>query len=308
MEGKVDETMRQNLGESNVVLPICTPDFCERLQETDSSAAFEYRLTLTALREKTKRIFPIRLWGEAAAAVPPELRGLDVYDMTTNEAYTRSVLHRLLPALAGPSESYSAALSTLQTEVLSQKPALPEPQLLREGVLDAIDARFSTSLTVWLTGSKGMGKTHCALAWAHRHQAAFLSAQENQLPLWSAVLDGPKGDSTEARQAVFDHIPAFVLDGFDEDSLSLKPHQKRLMTTTASSADGLEIPALTEEEAVQFLKQHIPDDESLGRLATLCQHRPGALKQAARYQRAMNASVQTVIDVYQSQGIFGGHA
>ena len=305
MERKVDETMRQNLGKSNVVLPVCTPDFCKRVEETDSNAAFEYRLTLTALREKTKRIFPIRLWGEAAAAVPPELQGLDVYDMTTNEAYTRSVLHRLLPALLGPSQAYQTALSTLQTEVLSQKPALPEPQLLREGVLDAIDARFSTNLTVCLTGPKGMGKTHCALAWAHRHQAAFLSAQENQLPLWSAVLDGPKGDSTEAYQAVFDHIPALVLDGFDEGTLSFepKPEQKRLFTASTALTDGLEIPALTEEEAVQFLKQHIPDDESLGRLATLCQHRPGALKQAARYQRAMNASVQTVIDVYQSQGI-----
>ena len=52
MEGKVDETMRQNLGKSNVVLPICTPDFCERVQETDSHAAFEYRLTLGALRER----------------------------------------------------------------------------------------------------------------------------------------------------------------------------------------------------------------------------------------------------------------
>ena len=152
---------------------------------------------------------------------------------------------------------------------------------------------------------KGHGEDPLCPCLGTRHQAAFLSAQENQLPLWSAVLDGPKDDSTEARQAVFDHIPALVLDGFDEGTLSFepKPEQKRLFTASTASADGLEIPALTEEEAVQFLKQHIPDDESLGRLATLCQHRPGALKQAARYQRAMNASVQTVIDVYQSQGI-----
>ena len=163
--------MRQNLEKSDVVLPVRTPDFfCERVQDTDSNVAFEYRLTLEALNRKTKRILPIHVRGEAAEAVPPELQGLDVYDMTTNEASVRSLLHGL--ALLGSSESYSAALSTLQTEVLSHKPALPEPQLPREWVLNTIDEQLTAGSTLYLTGSKGMGKTHCALAWAHR---SFLS-------------------------------------------------------------------------------------------------------------------------------------
>ena len=133
------------------------------MQDTDSNVAFEYRLTLEASNRKTKRILPIRVRGEAAEAVPPELQGLDVYDMTTNEASVRSLLHGL--ALLGSSETYQTALSTLQTEVLSDKPALPpEPQLPREGVLNSIDERLTTGSTLYLTGSKGMGKTHCALA------------------------------------------------------------------------------------------------------------------------------------------------
>ena len=41
-----------------------------------------------------------------------------------------------------------------------------------EGVLNTIDEQLTAGSTLYLTGSKGMGKTHCALAWAHR---SFLS-------------------------------------------------------------------------------------------------------------------------------------
>ena len=54
--------------------------FASGCKEPDSNVAFEYRLTLEALNRKTKRILPIRVWGEAAEAVPPALQGLDVYD------------------------------------------------------------------------------------------------------------------------------------------------------------------------------------------------------------------------------------
>ena len=68
--------MRQNLKKSSPC-PFAPRTFASGCK---TQTAFEYRLTLEALNRKTKRILPIRVWGEAAEAVPPALQGLDVYD------------------------------------------------------------------------------------------------------------------------------------------------------------------------------------------------------------------------------------
>ncbi len=59
MQGHLDSTIKENLQNSDFILPILTPKFLERIQNSDSKLAYEFKLTLEKAQAHPGSVLPI---------------------------------------------------------------------------------------------------------------------------------------------------------------------------------------------------------------------------------------------------------
>ncbi len=174
MWGRLETTMQKELSESDVVVPICTPRFAERVKQSSTNAAFEFRLLSEKGRINPSSICPIHLLGSFNDAVPEALRAYIVYNFTDAKSYVYGLtgLHNplgLLPVLldVDPTRqesiaSYKSLHRPLYLHELSCLPNVPRGLLSRESLNERIFAKFTQQTerkVVVLHGMAGVGKT-----------------------------------------------------------------------------------------------------------------------------------------------------
>lgn len=183
------ENMKQHLRGKDVVIPVCTPHFYQRLQEFRQIDC-ENNERLKEDDTDCPHVIPLRLSGEFNPVMLKKLRSDFEYNLTNSNDYAYvmtafkspfGILPNLLnikndEAIVG----YKAAFRNFEAAILTQLPLLNKDFVGREDVLEKLWRQYTqqekTSALVVQTlrsqgvyPTEGFGKTEVGLAFAHRH-------------------------------------------------------------------------------------------------------------------------------------------
>jgi hypothetical protein len=155
MQGNLDSTMRKHLEQSDFVIPILTPKFLERAQDSSTNIAFEFGLTLKKAETNPASLLSILRSGSFPEVVKGPLAPLmkHLIYMGQKEVRLEALLSSisdslgLIPVIYGISirdKAYAGILQEWRNNGLTRLPTLLSGTVERTVLLEQLPSRLPT--------------------------------------------------------------------------------------------------------------------------------------------------------------------
>ncbi|MDF3055051.1 MAG: putative ATP/GTP-binding protein [Gammaproteobacteria bacterium] len=199
MSGKLKETMRREIEESDFVIPILTPRFLERARDPNTNLAFEFRETLKKAEKSPASILPVLREGGFRDVVKDELAVLseDLIYTIRSDVKTEPFLVGLsdplglIPVICDWNHGLSHASKQEYQDLITDWLATNLnhlPQRLSHSVeREALMEKLQNSPRIQIIqGMGGVGKTQLALAYAYQwaENKVFQGGENNAFVHW----------------------------------------------------------------------------------------------------------------------------